>query len=97
MRDAYLTGIIMRHLMQYLPSSENFKNVAKISFTSAEGAPQKCEAFLCRGECFNVTDSIAGDIGKIIKIFYKYFRLLVSEIYNNITITVPLTGSHLKY
>lgn len=63
MRDAYLTGIIMRHLMQHLPSSENFKNVAKHSFTSAEGAPLKCEAFLCRGECFNVTESIAGDIG----------------------------------
>ncbi|XP_017126773.1 uncharacterized protein LOC108145722 isoform X1 [Drosophila elegans] len=65
MRDAYLTGIIMRHLMQHLPSSENFKNVAKISFTSAEGAPQKCEAFLCRGECFNVTDSIAGDVDPV--------------------------------
>ncbi|XP_068149227.1 uncharacterized protein [Drosophila tropicalis] len=66
MRDAYLTGIIMRHLIQHLPSSENFKNVAKHSFISAvEGAPLKCEAFLCRGECFNVTESIVGDIDPV--------------------------------
>lgn len=64
MRDAHLTGIILRHLLQHLPSSENFKNVAKNSFVEAETESKKCEGFLCRGECFKVSDLLANDVGK---------------------------------
>ena len=60
MRDAYLSGIILRHLMRQLPTCENFKNVAKHSFV---GESPKC-AFMCRGECFSVTEQIADDVGR---------------------------------
>lgn len=66
MRDAHLTGIILRHLIKHLPSAENFKNVAKHSFIEAATETKKCEGgFLCRGECFKVSDLIADDVGKI--------------------------------
>lgn len=68
MRDAHLTGIILRHLLQHLPSSENFKNVARNSFVEAATESKKCEGFLCRGECFKVSDLLAEDVGKDIKI-----------------------------
>ncbi|XP_037940493.1 uncharacterized protein LOC119673299 [Teleopsis dalmanni] len=65
MRDANLTGIILRHLLKYLPASENFKNVAKHSFTEHGSEPQKCKAFLCRSECFNVSDLIGDDLDPV--------------------------------
>lgn len=66
MRDAHLTGIILKHLLKHLPSSENFKNVAKHSFIEDINETKKCEGFLCRGECFNVADIIADDLGILI-------------------------------
>ncbi|XP_059216379.1 uncharacterized protein LOC106093356 isoform X1 [Stomoxys calcitrans] len=65
MRDAYLTGIILRHLLQHLPSSENFKNVAKCSFVEAATESKKCEGFLCRGECFKVSDLLVDDVDPV--------------------------------
>uniref|UniRef100_A0A1A9WGB6 Uncharacterized protein n=1 Tax=Glossina brevipalpis TaxID=37001 RepID=A0A1A9WGB6_9MUSC len=61
MRDAYLSGLILRHLLGHLPSSENFKNVAQTSFIEDSKEPEKCKGFLCRGECFNVSERIASD------------------------------------
>lgn len=63
MRDAHLTRIILKHLLKHLPSNENFKNVAKHSFIQNISEVKKCEGFLCRGECFNVADLIADDLG----------------------------------
>lgn len=72
MRDAYLTAIIIKHLLNHLPSCENFKNVAKHSFVEDASEPLKCEAFLCRGECFNVSDLIANGNGKFF-LFWNSF------------------------
>ncbi|XP_037890187.1 uncharacterized protein LOC119637868 [Glossina fuscipes] len=65
MRGAYLSGLILRHLLRYLPSSENFKNVAQTSFTENPEKPEKCKGFLCRGECFNVSEHTASDIDPV--------------------------------
>ncbi|KAM7356914.1 uncharacterized protein ACRADG_002479 isoform 2-T2 [Cochliomyia hominivorax] len=65
MRDAHLSGIILRHLLKHLPSSENFKNVAKHSFIEDINETKKCDGFLCRGECFNVADIIADDLDPV--------------------------------
>ncbi|XP_037950079.1 uncharacterized protein LOC119681077 [Teleopsis dalmanni] len=60
-----ITAFVLRHLLKYLPASENFKNVAKHSFTEHGSEPQKCKAFLCRSECFNVSDLIADDLDPV--------------------------------
>ncbi|XP_075163456.1 uncharacterized protein LOC142236091 [Haematobia irritans] len=65
MRDAHLAGIILRHLLQHLPSSENFKNVAKNSFVETANESKKCEGFLCRGECFKVSDLLTEDLDPV--------------------------------
>uniref|UniRef100_A0A1A9ZA38 Uncharacterized protein n=1 Tax=Glossina pallidipes TaxID=7398 RepID=A0A1A9ZA38_GLOPL len=65
MRDAYLSGLILRHLLRYLPSPENFKNVAQTAFTENPDKPEKCKGFLCRGECFNVSEHTASDIDPV--------------------------------
>lgn len=74
MRDAHLCGFILRHLFKHLPCTENLKNVAKHSFTEATaGEAKQCKGFLCRGECFNVSDTILNDLGEQ-KPFRKSFN-----------------------
>ncbi|XP_014094985.1 uncharacterized protein [Bactrocera oleae] len=57
MRNAQVTGIILRHIFSYLPSPENFNN-ENSSFLSDVSEQKKCEAFLCRGECLDLSDQI---------------------------------------
>ncbi|XP_055846207.1 uncharacterized protein LOC129912111 [Episyrphus balteatus] len=64
MRDAKLSSIILPHLMKYLPSPENFKNVTKWSFTLSENH-EKCSAFLCRQECFNPAELIVDELDPV--------------------------------
>lgn len=64
MRNAQVTGIILRHIFSHLPSPENFKN-ENSSFLSDFGEQKKCEAFLCRGECLDLSDQIRNQSGKV--------------------------------
>ncbi|XP_036336658.1 uncharacterized protein LOC118746827 [Rhagoletis pomonella] len=57
MRNAQVTGIILRHIFSHLPSPENFKN-DNSSFLDDYSQRKKCEAFLCRGECLDVSEKI---------------------------------------
>ncbi|XP_067647757.1 uncharacterized protein [Eurosta solidaginis] len=57
MRNAQVTGIILRHIFSHLPSLENFKNES-YTFLSDCSEGKKCEAFLCRGECLDMSEHI---------------------------------------
>ncbi|XP_018785482.1 PREDICTED: uncharacterized protein LOC108966843 [Bactrocera latifrons] len=57
MRNAQVTGVILRHIFSHLPSPENFNN-ENSSFLSDVGEQKKCEAFLCRGECLDLSHQI---------------------------------------
>lgn len=64
MRNAQVTGIILRHIFSHLPSPENFKN-ENSALLSDCSERKKCEAFLCRGECLDLAEQIKNQAGKM--------------------------------
>lgn len=57
MRDAHLSGIILQHLLKHLPLADKFPNVCTNSLLRSSECGEKCQGFLCRGECLNLAQT----------------------------------------
>lgn len=67
MRDAYLSSIIFHHLMNNLPTSDNFVESLKQPLMDRTNFAKKCKGFLCGLECMEIeswTNSLLDPIGQ---------------------------------
>lgn len=68
-RDAALSSIIFKHLIQFLPTTDCFKPALSQLFMRQNKDIQKCNGFLCGKECSTVAEWLLDDKGSSILFF----------------------------